>query len=104
MAYLNWRAEGDNQDGDTPSEHTGGVSPIGTFFIVLFVLLVVGALGWVAFTQLRARRLGVSCLLSCISPSPFPSCDPPYLYIPDPSSKAESPACSLRLTRTSTLT
>jgi hypothetical protein len=35
------------------------VSPVGTFFIVLFVLLVVAAVGWVVFTQLRARRLGL---------------------------------------------
>ncbi|KAI0166000.1 hypothetical protein GGR57DRAFT_444835 [Xylariaceae sp. FL1272] len=35
------------------------VSPVGTFFIVLAVLLVLGAIGWVAFTQLRARRLGL---------------------------------------------
>ncbi|KAI1367850.1 hypothetical protein F5Y08DRAFT_31046 [Xylaria arbuscula] len=35
------------------------VSPVGTFFIVLVVLLVVGAAGWVVFTQLRARRLGL---------------------------------------------
>ncbi|KAI3336070.1 hypothetical protein F4824DRAFT_463286 [Ustulina deusta] len=35
------------------------VSPVGTFFIVLVVLLVVGAVGWVVFTQLRARRLGL---------------------------------------------
>ncbi|KAI2637096.1 hypothetical protein GGS26DRAFT_588643 [Hypomontagnella submonticulosa] len=35
------------------------VSPVGTFFIVLFVLLVVAAVGWIAFTQLRARRLGL---------------------------------------------
>ena len=68
MAYLKWRAEaGDNQD--TPSEHTGGVSPLGTFFIVFFVLLVVGAVGWVVFTQLRARRLGVSpCFLLLLFP------------------------------------
>ena len=68
MAYLKWRAEaGDSQD--TPSEHTGGVSPLGTFFIVFFVLLVVGAVGWVVFTQLRARRLGVSpCFLLLLFP------------------------------------
>ncbi|KAI1268217.1 hypothetical protein F5Y18DRAFT_219808 [Xylariaceae sp. FL1019] len=35
------------------------VSPVGTFFIVLAVLLVLAAVGWVAFTQLRARRLGL---------------------------------------------
>ncbi|KAI1436351.1 hypothetical protein GGR50DRAFT_242174 [Xylaria sp. CBS 124048] len=35
------------------------VSPVGTFFIVFFVLLVVAAAGWVVFTQLRARRLGL---------------------------------------------
>jgi hypothetical protein len=35
------------------------VSPVGTFFIVFVVLLIVAAVGWVVFTQLRARRLGV---------------------------------------------
>ncbi|KAL7627518.1 hypothetical protein AAE478_001711 [Parahypoxylon ruwenzoriense] len=35
------------------------VSPVGTFFIVLFVLLIVAAAGWIVFTQLRARRLGL---------------------------------------------
>ncbi|KAI1409649.1 hypothetical protein F5Y13DRAFT_169744 [Hypoxylon sp. FL1857] len=35
------------------------VSPVGTFFIVLFVLLIVAAVGWIVFTQLRARRLGL---------------------------------------------
>ncbi|KAK5633057.1 hypothetical protein RRF57_008771 [Xylaria bambusicola] len=35
------------------------VSPVGTFFIVLVVLLVAAAAGWVVFTQLRARRLGL---------------------------------------------
>ncbi|KAI0543156.1 hypothetical protein GGR58DRAFT_450947 [Xylaria digitata] len=35
------------------------VSPVGTFFIVIVVLLVVTAAGWIVFTQLRARRLGL---------------------------------------------
>ncbi|KAI1300033.1 hypothetical protein F5Y03DRAFT_241852 [Xylaria venustula] len=35
------------------------VSAVGTFFIVLVVLLIVAAIGWVIFTQLRARRLGL---------------------------------------------
>ncbi|KAI1426443.1 hypothetical protein F5Y12DRAFT_713171 [Xylaria sp. FL1777] len=35
------------------------VSAVGTFFIVLVVLVVVAAIGWVVFTQLRARRLGL---------------------------------------------
>jgi hypothetical protein len=35
------------------------VSPVGTFFIVLVVLLVFAAVSWIVFTQLRARRLGV---------------------------------------------
>ncbi|KAH7030872.1 uncharacterized protein B0I36DRAFT_322669 [Microdochium trichocladiopsis] len=33
--------------------------PAGVFFIVLFVLLIAGAVAWVVFTQLRARRLGL---------------------------------------------
>ncbi|KAI0899721.1 hypothetical protein F4806DRAFT_263456 [Annulohypoxylon nitens] len=35
------------------------VNAIGTFFIVVLVLAVVGLIGWVVFTQLRARRLGL---------------------------------------------
>ncbi|KAI1170505.1 hypothetical protein F4777DRAFT_108988 [Nemania sp. FL0916] len=35
------------------------VSAVGTFFIVLVVLLVAAAVSWVVFTQLRARRLGL---------------------------------------------
>lgn len=58
MVYLNWRQAAG--EGEEPQEDTRRVSPVGTFFIVLFVLLVVGAIGWVVFTQLRARRLGVS--------------------------------------------
>ncbi|KAH0545599.1 hypothetical protein GP486_008436, partial [Trichoglossum hirsutum] len=34
-------------------------SKAGTFFIVFFVLLIVFAVAYVAFTQLRARRLGL---------------------------------------------
>lgn len=65
------------------------VSPVGIFFIVFFVLLIVAAAGWVVFTQLRARRLGVRrkplavslpsgalyiSLPSCADPvHPFPS-------------------------------
>ncbi|KAK6066316.1 hypothetical protein SCUP515_10756 [Seiridium cupressi] len=32
---------------------------VGIFFIVLIVLLIAGAAGWIVFTQLRARRLGL---------------------------------------------
>ncbi|KAI1331467.1 hypothetical protein F5Y16DRAFT_360019 [Xylariaceae sp. FL0255] len=35
------------------------VSAVGTFFIVLAVLIILAAVGWVVFTQLRARRLGL---------------------------------------------
>jgi hypothetical protein len=35
------------------------VSPLGTFFIIFFIILFIAAAGWVIFTQLRARRLGV---------------------------------------------
>ncbi|KAI9782580.1 MAG: hypothetical protein M1839_004824 [Geoglossum umbratile] len=35
------------------------VSKAGTFFIVLFVILVLFALSYIIFTQLRARRLGL---------------------------------------------
>lgn len=54
------------------------VSAVGTFFIVLVVLLVVAAVGWVGFTQLRARRLGL--------PSP-----PLSSYIPFARSSHQSP-------------
>ncbi|KAI8945646.1 hypothetical protein F4801DRAFT_113671 [Xylaria longipes] len=53
------------------------VSAVGTFFIVLAVLLVVAAVGWIVFTQLRARRLGL--------PSP-----PLSSYIPFVSSSHQS--------------
>ncbi|KAI5917083.1 hypothetical protein F4810DRAFT_83376 [Camillea tinctor] len=54
------------------------VSPVGTFFIILFVLLAIAAIGWIVFTQLRARRLGLpSPPLS--SYNPFARSDPdPY--------------------------
>ncbi|ORY63189.1 uncharacterized protein BCR38DRAFT_410144 [Pseudomassariella vexata] len=35
------------------------MNSVGIFFIVFLVLLVVAAAGWVIFSQLRARRLGV---------------------------------------------
>ncbi|KAI2635070.1 hypothetical protein GGS21DRAFT_516680 [Xylaria nigripes] len=35
------------------------INPLGAFFIVLIVLVVVAAIGWIIFTQLRARRLGL---------------------------------------------
>ncbi|KAI1166559.1 hypothetical protein F5B18DRAFT_53726 [Nemania serpens] len=54
------------------------VSAVGTFFIVLVVLLVVAAVGWIVFTQLRARRLGL--------PSP-----PLSSYIPFARSSNQSP-------------
>ena len=83
MVYLNWRdAAGEvlkprqddpAQDTSTEDDTTRKVSPVGTFFIVLFVLLLVGGVGWVVFTQLRARRLGVS-LLSLSSPSTQSPC------------------------------
>ncbi|KAI1386388.1 uncharacterized protein F4822DRAFT_314635 [Hypoxylon trugodes] len=59
------------------------VSPVGTFFIVLFVLLIVGAVGWIVFTQLRARRLGLPAppLSSYI---PFARSDPSSSYGPQP--------------------
>lgn len=33
--------------------------------IAIIVLLIAAAVGWVVFTQLRARRLGVSWLFPC---------------------------------------
>lgn len=35
------------------------VSTAGGVVIAIFVLLIAAAVGWVVFTQLRARRLGV---------------------------------------------
>lgn len=41
------------------------VSTAGGIVIAIVVILVVAAAGWVVFTQLRARRLGVSLSLLC---------------------------------------
>jgi hypothetical protein len=41
------------------------VSTAGGIVIAIVVILVVAAAGWVVFTQLRARRLGVSFSLLC---------------------------------------
>ncbi|KAI0404422.1 hypothetical protein F4802DRAFT_598122 [Xylaria palmicola] len=54
------------------------VSAVGTFFIIVVVFLVFAAIGWVVFTQLRARRLGL--------PSP-----PLSSYIPFVRSSNQSP-------------
>ncbi|KAI0395853.1 hypothetical protein F5Y17DRAFT_168418 [Xylariaceae sp. FL0594] len=35
------------------------VSPLGTFFIIFFIFAFIAVAGWVVFTQLRARRLGL---------------------------------------------
>ncbi|KAI0022665.1 hypothetical protein F4780DRAFT_788220 [Xylariomycetidae sp. FL0641] len=35
------------------------VNALGAFFIIVIVLVVIAATGWVVFTQLRARRLGL---------------------------------------------
>ncbi|KAI5868503.1 hypothetical protein GGS23DRAFT_545895 [Durotheca rogersii] len=62
------------------------VSPVGIFFIVLAVLLVVAAVGWIVFTQLRARRLGLPAppLSSYI---PFVRSDPSPYGAPQSSSR-----------------
>ncbi|KAI1769484.1 hypothetical protein GGR53DRAFT_1517 [Hypoxylon sp. FL1150] len=59
------------------------VSPVGTFFIVLFVLAIAAAAGWIVFTQLRARRLGLPAppLSSYI---PFARRAPEASYGPQP--------------------
>ncbi|KAI6091367.1 hypothetical protein F4821DRAFT_227013 [Hypoxylon rubiginosum] len=59
------------------------VSPVGTFFIVLFVLVIAAAVGWIVFTQLRARRLGLPAppLSSYI---PFARRSPEASYGPQP--------------------
>lgn len=49
------------------------VSTAGGIVIAIVVILVVAAVGWIVFTQLRARRLGVSlgsplilCSVACL--------------------------------------
>ncbi|EMR64782.1 hypothetical protein UCREL1_8251 [Eutypa lata UCREL1] len=91
MVYLNWRdAAGEvlqprqddpAQDTSTEDDTTRKVSPVGTFFIVLFVLLLVGGVGWVVFTQLRARRLGLPAP-SWSSYNPFSGSDRSSPYGP----------------------
>jgi hypothetical protein len=39
------------------------VSTAGGIVIAIFVLLIAAAVGWVVFTQLRARRLGVRLIV-----------------------------------------
>lgn len=51
---------------------------VGIFFIVLLLLLVAAGVGWVVFTQLRARRLGLPAP-SLSSYNPFARSEPsPY--------------------------
>jgi hypothetical protein len=39
-------------------EHSGP-SGVGIFFIILIILIIAAVIGWIVFTQLRARRLGL---------------------------------------------
>ena len=61
------------------------VSTAGAIVIAIVVLLIAAAIGWVVFTQLRARRLGVGSLLTLCSPphlgagKPFPASFVPTL-------------------------
>lgn len=48
------------------------VSTAGGIVIAVVVLLVAAAVGWIVFTQLRARRLGVCRMLSS-PPLPVPT-------------------------------
>ncbi|KAI9859084.1 MAG: hypothetical protein M1824_003924 [Vezdaea acicularis] len=43
---------------EKPESHHG-ISGVATFFIVLIILIIIGIVAWIAFTQLRARRLGL---------------------------------------------
>lgn len=44
------------------------VSTAGGIVIAIVVILVAAAVGWVVFSQLRARRLGVSlCSFPCLA-------------------------------------
>ncbi|KAK7750812.1 hypothetical protein SLS62_007211 [Diatrype stigma] len=88
MVYLNWRDAGEVQprQDEQPAETSRKVSPVGTFFIVLFVLALVGAIGWVVFTQMRARRLGLPAP-SWSSYNPFSRSDRSSPYgVPTPAS------------------
>lgn len=48
------------------------VSTAGGIVIAIVVVLVVAAIGWVVFSQLRARRLGVSFFLLLLLILPVP--------------------------------
>ncbi|KAI0132474.1 hypothetical protein BJ170DRAFT_614025 [Xylariales sp. AK1849] len=56
---------------------------VGIFFIVLLVLLIVAAAGWIVFTQLRARRLGLPAP-SLATYNPFARSDPSAYGAPTP--------------------
>ena len=59
--------ESDEQEGRAETPEKKMVSTLGDILIGIVVLAILAVVGWVAFTQLRARRLGVSVL-----PSPLP--------------------------------
>ncbi|KAI0888954.1 uncharacterized protein GGS22DRAFT_152788 [Annulohypoxylon maeteangense] len=59
------------------------VSPVGTFFIVVLVIAVVGLIGWVVFTQFRARRLGLPAP-PISSYNPFARSEPTSYVGPQP--------------------
>ncbi|KAH8680858.1 hypothetical protein BX600DRAFT_4877 [Xylariales sp. PMI_506] len=56
---------------------------VGIFFIILVVLLIGAAIGWVVFTQLRARRLGLPAP-TLSSYNPFARSDPAPFGAPTP--------------------
>lgn len=66
------------------------MSTAGGIVIAIFVLLIAAAVGWVVFTQLRARRLGVR--FDCSFLQPLDSLVPPVSghcilsYAPGPQS------------------
>ncbi|KAK7927684.1 acid phosphatase-like protein [Apiospora marii] len=56
---------------------------LGIFFLVLFLLLIVAAVGWIVFTQLRARRLGLPAP-TISSYNPFAPSEPSAYGTPTP--------------------
>lgn len=52
------------------------MSTAGGIVIAIFVLLIAAAVGWVVFTQLRARRLGVRLIVLFCDNHLIPCCPP----------------------------
>ncbi|KAK8080019.1 hypothetical protein PG997_007837 [Apiospora hydei] len=59
------------------------MNSLGIFFLVLFLLLLAAVIGWVVFTQLRARRLGLPAP-TLSSYNPFARSEPSAFGTPTP--------------------